>query len=94
MTESELSHYCREKGLFPEQVHSWREECMQGFQSSKEREAEAKKQAKADKLEIKELKISYATKRRLSLKLLPCWFCEKSSEPFTGKSQRTTNLNR
>ncbi len=29
---------------------------MQGFKSSKEQEAEAKKQAKADKLEIKELK--------------------------------------
>lgn len=30
-----------------------RSECMQGFMSTKEREAEAKKQAKADKLEIK-----------------------------------------
>ncbi len=50
------SQYCREKGLFPEQVQTWRSECMQGFMSSKEREAEAKKQAKADKLEIKELK--------------------------------------
>ncbi|WP_443088413.1 IS3 family transposase [Vibrio sp. McD22-P3] len=56
MTESELSQYCREKGLFPEQIQSWRSECMQGFMSSKEREAEVKKQAKADKLEIKELK--------------------------------------
>ncbi|MGR5132650.1 IS3 family transposase [Vibrio alfacsensis] len=56
MTENELSQYCREKGLFPEQVQDWRSECMQGFMSAKEREAEAKKQAKADKLEIKELK--------------------------------------
>ncbi|MGL0823285.1 IS3 family transposase, partial [Vibrio vulnificus] len=51
MTENELSQYCREKGLFPEQVHGWRNECMQGFMSAKEREAEAKKQAKAHKLE-------------------------------------------
>ncbi|CAK2968733.1 hypothetical protein VCRA2119O241_500012 [Vibrio crassostreae] len=28
LTESELSQYCREKGLFPEQVQSWRSECM------------------------------------------------------------------
>ncbi len=40
MTESELSQYCREKGLFPEQIQSWRSECMQGFKSSKEQEAE------------------------------------------------------
>ncbi|USD64080.1 IS3 family transposase [Vibrio sp. SCSIO 43136] len=56
MTENELSQYCREKGLYPEEVQGWRSECMQGFMSNKEREAEAKKQAKADKLEIKELK--------------------------------------
>ncbi|WP_442478224.1 IS3 family transposase [Vibrio aerogenes] len=56
MTEAELSQYCREKGLYPEQVHQWRSECMQGFMSAKEREAEAKKQAKADKQEIKALK--------------------------------------
>ncbi|MGL0822839.1 hypothetical protein [Vibrio vulnificus] len=31
----------------------WRSECMQGFMSAKEREAEAKKQAKADKLKLK-----------------------------------------
>ncbi|MEZ9335613.1 transposase, partial [Vibrio sp. 10N.286.45.C10] len=43
MIESELNQYDREKGLFPEQIQSWRCECMQGFKSSKEREAEAKK---------------------------------------------------
>ncbi|WP_456294472.1 IS3 family transposase [Vibrio renipiscarius] len=56
MTENELSQYCRENGLYPEEVQQWRSECIQGFMSSKEREAEAKKQAKADKHEIKELK--------------------------------------
>ncbi|MEH0688640.1 transposase [Vibrio cholerae] len=96
MTENELSQYCREKGLFPEQVQRWRSECMQGFMSSKEREAQAKKQAKADKLEIcmksKNLRRSCATKKRHWLKQLPCWFFEKRSEPFTGKIQRTINL--
>ncbi|WP_425357176.1 IS3 family transposase [Vibrio tritonius] len=56
MTENELSNYCREKGLYPEQVEAWRSECMHGFMSNKEREADIKKQAKADKNEIKALK--------------------------------------
>ncbi|WP_102335011.1 IS3 family transposase [Vibrio breoganii] len=56
MTESELSQYCREKGLFPEQVQRWKEESLYGFKSAREREAEAKQQAKADKNEIKALK--------------------------------------
>ncbi|GAK83019.1 mobile element protein [Vibrio ponticus] len=50
MTENELSQYCHEKGLFPEQGQGWRSDCMQEFMSAKEREAEAKKQAKAESL--------------------------------------------
>ena len=55
MTEHELSTYCRSKGLYPEQIHTWREECLHGFRSSKEKDAEAKQQSRADKLEIKAL---------------------------------------
>ncbi len=56
MTESELSQYCREKGLYPEQVKQWREESLQGFKSTRQQEAEVKQQARADKAEIKALK--------------------------------------
>ena len=53
---SELSQYCREKGLYPEQVYEWRDSCLSGFQTTKEQERAAKKQAKEDKAEIKFLK--------------------------------------
>ncbi len=56
MSESELSQYCREKGLYVEQVKDWKEQCLGGFQSSREREQAAKKQAKSDRAEIKYLK--------------------------------------
>lgn len=85
MTESELSHYCREKGLFPEQVQSWREECMQGFQSSKEREAEAKKQAKADKLEIKELKKELRHKEKTLAETAALLVLRKKLRAFYGE---------
>ena len=55
MTENELSQYCCEKGLFPEQVQSWRSECMQGFMSSREREAGAKSRLKRMSLKSKAL---------------------------------------
>lgn len=48
MTENELSQYCREKGLFLEQIQNWRSECMQGFMSSKEREAETSYRSKSE----------------------------------------------
>lgn len=56
MSESELSQYCREKGLYAEQVKDWKEQCLGGFQSSREQAQAAKKQAKADRSEIKHLK--------------------------------------
>ncbi len=56
LTASELSQYCREKGLYPEQVSEWRDSCLSGFQTAKEQERAAKKQAKADRAEIKFLK--------------------------------------
>nr|WP_274038408.1 IS3 family transposase [Thalassomonas viridans] len=55
-SEAELSQYCREKGLYVEQVHTWKAECMQGFKNSKTQQQEARKQAQADKKAIKQLK--------------------------------------
>lgn len=56
MSESELSQYCREKGLYVEQVKEWKDQCLCGFQSSREQAQAAKKQAKSDRAEIKYLK--------------------------------------
>jgi len=56
MSESELSQYCREKGLYVEQVKDWKKQCLGGFQSSYEQAQTAKKQATSDKAEIKYLK--------------------------------------
>jgi len=56
LSESELSQYCREKGLYPEQVERWKEACLQGFLSSEAINAASHRQAKADKTEIKTLK--------------------------------------
>jgi transposase-like protein len=30
MSEAKLGAYCREKGLYPEQVQRWKEACLQG----------------------------------------------------------------
>ena len=56
LSEAELSQYCREKGLYSEQIHCWKTECMLGFQHSKGLKKAEIKQSKADKQEIKQLK--------------------------------------
>jgi transposase-like protein len=56
LSASELSQYCREKGLYPEQVQRWKKECLQGFQDSETAGREIQRQSKSDKAEIKQLK--------------------------------------
>jgi len=56
LSESELGQYCREKGLYPEQVKRWKHDCLQGFQSSENTGKEIQRQSKAAQLEIKQLK--------------------------------------
>ena len=36
LSELELSQYCRERGLYVEQVSDWKAQCLGGFQSSPE----------------------------------------------------------
>ena len=36
MSESELSQYCREKDLYPEQVKALKQDCLEGFNSNPE----------------------------------------------------------
>ena len=56
MSEAALSVYCREKGLYPEQVKAWKAECLSSMapQPSKLSYAE-KQEAKKDQKRIREL---------------------------------------
>lgn len=56
LSESEVGQYCREKGLYPEQITQWKQDCLHGFQSSEATTKEVLRQTKADKKEIKHLK--------------------------------------
>ncbi len=42
LSEAELSQYFCKKGLFVEQVKTWKQECLQGFKSTKKRKATVK----------------------------------------------------
>lgn len=56
MNEAELAEYCRKKGLFPEQVAVWRENCRQGNASADQQARLAKKEAQQARKENKHLK--------------------------------------
>ena len=56
LSESELSEYCREKGLYPEQVTQWKNGCMQANQTQAQLQKQQAKERKADQKEIRTLK--------------------------------------
>jgi transposase len=55
LSEVELSRYCREKGLYPEQVKDWRRACIEGQQAVRRRQQAEGAQTRADKRRIREL---------------------------------------
>lgn len=55
MSESELSEYCRGKGLYPEEVKRWRQACIDGNQRAVEQQRESRQQGRDDRKRIKVL---------------------------------------
>jgi transposase len=59
MNEAELSEYCRVKGLYPEQIHAWRDICLQANASqtaeSQALRSELREEKKRSKTLTKEL---------------------------------------
>lgn len=55
MNEVQLSTYCREKGLYPEQIRQWREACEQANDWDRTQNRRLKETRKADDKRIKEL---------------------------------------
>jgi len=52
MSETELSAYCREKGLYPEQIQGWKEAYLHGAGQQQNQQKEAQRQQKQSKKKI------------------------------------------
>lgn len=55
LNETELSEYCRKKGLFPEQIAQWREACLTANAEAVEQRKQLAEERKEDKKKIKVL---------------------------------------
>jgi len=64
LSESEFGQYCREKGLYVEQVKRWTQQCLSGFTHSDEQQKQAARQAQSDRSEIKSLKQDLRVKEK------------------------------
>jgi transposase-like protein len=64
MSESELSAYCRSKGLYSEQIKQWKQACITGQQNDAEHRKLEREQGKKDKKKIKGLERELARKEK------------------------------
>lgn len=55
MNEAELSAYCRERGLYPEQIEAWKHACMSANAESAEQERLSRQARKAEQKRIRQL---------------------------------------
>jgi len=64
MSETQLSEYCRQKGLFTEQIKAWKETLLTAFDSSDQQDKALKQQTKADRQRIKKLETELRRKEK------------------------------
>ena len=55
MTEVEVSQYCRERGLFPEQLREWKQGFIGSQQTDKQRQRSEQQLVKAERKKVKQL---------------------------------------
>lgn len=98
MSETELSAYCREKGLYPEQIQQWKAACLEGAGRQEDQAKAAQKQRKSSVKKTAKRSSSskrkYVAKTRYWQKRRRYWCYQKSSKPCTAKiptAARTTN---
>jgi transposase-like protein len=87
LNESELSEYCRKKGLYPEQLKSWKEDCIAGFESTPARQAQALKQSKSDKRQIRKLEKDPRRKEKALAEIAALLVLRKKLNVFYGEDQ-------
>lgn len=86
LSESELSQYCREKGLYIEQIKAWKAQCLTGFKASQEQQKAMAKKAKADQLKIKSLKKELRHKEKALAETAALLVLRKKLDAFWEKT--------
>jgi transposase-like protein len=87
MNESELSAYCRQKGLYAEQIETWRLACIDGNVNGAERERAVKAQTREDKRRIKLLERELRRKEKALAETAALLVLRKKAQAIWGEDE-------
>lgn len=86
LSETELGAYCRENGLYPEQVQRWKEACLQGAGQQVGQDKAVQKQQRDDRRAIKKLKAEVRRKDRVLAETTSLLVLSKKLEALYGEA--------
>lgn len=84
MNESELSEYCRKKGLYTEQIKSWRDACRQANGGIAEEAARLNRELKKKEKDVKNLEKELTRKEKALAEAAALLVLRKNMEAIWG----------
>lgn len=87
LNEAELSIYCRERGLYPEQIQQWREACEQANDWDRTQNRRLKESRKADQKRLKELERDLRRKEKALAETAALLVLRKKAEAIWGEEE-------
>jgi len=85
--ESELGEYCRQRGLYPEQLRVWREACERANDWEKTASNRIARETKDDKKRIRELERELARKEKALAETAALMVLRKKAEAIWGPAE-------
>jgi transposase-like protein len=87
LNEVQLSEYCRNKGLYPEQVAQWKESALAGYQQRDEVKKEKLRSRQEDKRKIKQLEKELHRKEKALAETAALLVLSKKCEAIWGVNE-------
>ncbi|RMH37253.1 MAG: transposase [Gammaproteobacteria bacterium] len=87
MNEAQLSAWCRERGLYPEQVRAWRRACEQANDWDRQQAERLKAERKADRERLKALERELKKKEKALAETAALLVLSKKAEAIWGEGE-------
>lgn len=84
LSETELSEYCRKKGLYPQQVKEWKYACISGADQASQRADQESKQLKQERKHIQRLEKELRRKDKALAEAAALLVLSKKLDAFYG----------
>jgi transposase len=84
LTEIEFSEYCREKGIYPEQVKEWREACVNANDNNAEQKVKASRELRTERKERERLEKELARKDKALAEAAALLVLRKKADAIWG----------